>query len=42
MFNLKKSVADWRNQMLAAGIQSSALEELEREIDGMTKKHEVS
>jgi hypothetical protein len=30
MFNLEKSIADWRKQMLAAGIQSSVpLEELE-------------
>jgi hypothetical protein len=38
MFNLKKSVADWRNQMLAADIQPPALEELESEMYGMTKK----
>ena len=45
MFDLEKAIADWRKQMLVAGIQSEALEELELHLreeieelmhDGMT------
>lgn len=32
MFNLETAIAEWRTQMLAAGIQSPALEELENHL----------
>jgi len=47
MFNLEKSIAEWRKQMLAAGIKSPApLEELEihlrEEIDAQLKSGKVA